>query len=332
MDFIRHASALIMTEENQDSKTPKLRLSRQADDAQPKETKPEKIAAPKPDLQLKRPGEGGAQAQPTPKDPLETKPEPQDEADFDPENPFQGITDTPKKEYRDAAPPELPSRPASIVSDGSGEKLEEAIKQIGDEAEEKKSMSGLLTSLVIIFILIAILGGTGYGLYYVLKSPGESGEPSSAKTSETTDTEGDSGGFLSGSITKAKAAITKKTGNDASAAEDADLAEELAPSVQTAEDATAEATKTTETTKTAETAKTNQESAATATESSVAEFLKTAHIGGVRTGERALLILNGESYKKGDLIHPEYGLRFIGFRDEKLAFRDDKGIIYIKSF
>jgi hypothetical protein len=64
----------------------------------------------------------------------------------------------------------------------------------------------------------------------------------------------------------------------------------------------------------------------------VSEFLKNAHIGGVRTGDRPKLLLNGQSYDQGDLIDPGTGLRFIGLRDKKLAFQDAQGIVYIKSF
>lgn len=64
----------------------------------------------------------------------------------------------------------------------------------------------------------------------------------------------------------------------------------------------------------------------------VSEYLTRAHVGGVRTGDRPKLILNGESYQPGDIVDPTSNLRFIGLRDGKLAFQDSQGTIYIKSF
>ena len=79
-----------------------------------------------------------------------------------------------------------------------------------------------------------------------------------------------------------------------------------------------------------ETAPTNQ--ASVPSENGAASFLTSAHIGGVRAGDRPKLIMNGESYVPGDLVDDRFGLRFVGIRDEKLAFKDENGIVYLKSF
>ena len=64
----------------------------------------------------------------------------------------------------------------------------------------------------------------------------------------------------------------------------------------------------------------------------ISDYLSSVTIGGVRTGDRPKVILNGTSYQKGDLIDPTTGLRFSGMREGKLAFTDRNGVVYLKSF
>jgi flagellar basal body-associated protein FliL len=327
-----------MTEENKDSTPPKLRLSRRPKDDEA-QAQPDQAAESKPDLKLQRPSEnsppaesrdtGAKPAAPeieTPEEAEKPPVEPSGERPFDPENPFAGIeVKKPKTENPDRPPPELPSKPAPPSKDGSGRKVEEAIDRIGDE---KKSHS-VLTSLIVIIILIAILGGAGYGLYYIFSSntgtaetEGVAEQQAAAKEKE------ESGGLLSGPIAKAKETIAKipdsagweKEEKEATAAAEKTVTEDV--SENEAEPVVEAATDTEKPPSTIDPSQTD----------SISEFLQNAHVGGVRTGDRPKLILNGKSYNKGDLIDPNNGLRFIGIRDEKLAFQDTQGIVYIKSF
>lgn len=315
-----------MTEDNKDSTPPKLRLSRES--AAPD---PEKVSAPKPDLKLKRSlaepqKEKVTLKAPTPpaETPTETEPkvpevESPEEPAFDPESPFKGIVKEPEAAGRDRPPPELPSKPAPVVDDGSGLKVEEAINQIG----ENKKSRGLLTSFIVIFILLAVLAGSGYGLYYLLSRPAETKD--SVSTLEESDADKaakkKSDGLLSGPIAKAKATIAKIPGTSS------DFEERPSEPEEKPAQAAPEVDRTTAT----ETEKLPAAANSIQTDN-VANFLTNAHIGGVRKGNNPKLILNGKSYNKGDLVDPTNELRFVGFKDEKLAFRDAQGIVYIKSF
>ncbi|PXA03610.1 hypothetical protein DDZ13_11560 [Coraliomargarita sinensis] len=339
-----------MTEENKDSPPPKLRLSRKPKDtdaAEPQnKPEPKKASEPAPDLKLKRPSPEPKKPEPKKPEPkpsvppMETPPEsvpekpapnPAEEKPYDPENPFAGIEiKKPKKEER--PPPDLPSKPAPADDDGSGQKVEEAISQIG---EEKKSR-GVLTSLIVIFILLAILGGAGFGLYYILKSPAETTDESIKPEEQASSaaTEEASGGKPSGPIAKAKEAVANMQDPEKSLAEVSTTPAPEASTPEAGDDAeTPEPTEAVEDNAT-EAVKAPSTSAEIdpAQTQAVSEFLQTAHIGGVRTGDRPKVILNGKSYNNGDLVDADTGLSFIGFRDKKLAFRDEQGIVYIKSF
>ncbi|MFQ3226153.1 MAG: hypothetical protein ACI8Z5_002423 [Lentimonas sp.] len=64
----------------------------------------------------------------------------------------------------------------------------------------------------------------------------------------------------------------------------------------------------------------------------VSNYLQTVHIGGVRTGAKARIMLNGENYNINDTVDTATGLIFIGTRDQKLLFKDPNGVTYVKSF
>jgi len=339
-----------MTEENKDSTPAKLRLT-----PKPKDHKAEAQSGegnePKPDLKLKRPSErpqspvseapkpeapkpvNSPAEEPTP--PIERptqaeKPsvQPTDERPFDPENPFAGIDiKKPNTESADRPPPELPSKPAPSQKDGSVRKVEEAIDRIGDE----KKNHAILTSLIVIGILIAILGGAGYGLYYILNSPAETTAADSRPEQQTAaeDNGEDSEGLLSGPIAKAKATI-------ATIPDSGDWQEEKEEATSIVAEKTVEQELSNHEPEAAGTSVRDSEASPPPMDSSktdsISEFLQNAHIAGVRTGDRPKLILNGKNYNKGDLIDPDKGLRFIGIREKKLAFRDARGVVYIKSF
>lgn len=356
-----------MTEENKDSNPRRLRLSRQPNDAgtegqaegtpkpeesavrksnlrlkradseiEPKESKPEpKEAEPKeaePEEAEPRPAETEqaeapapspsagtpAQSQPEAK-PHEAKPvEAPDDRAFDPENPFKRPVDEPKAA---TVPPALPSNPRPPADYGSPQK---ARKAIGEPPEEKKN-KGLVASVIVILGLLALLGACGYGLYYVLQEP--SGNNESASNQESAAQKEESGSFLSQPIEKAKAVISKVPDQGAALPEEKTSAPAESPPQEAKEPDPAEAA--------GPAGAENKPSAASldsSQTSSVAAFLQAVHVGGTRTGERPKLILNGQSYEKGDIVDPSSGLRFIGFRNKKIAFQDTQGIVYIKSF
>ena len=337
-----------MTEENKDSTPPKLKLSRKSEEPEPE---PESKAgaereaagdpgtagdpAEKPDLKLRRPepepDSAESQNPALPPEPKPEKPsvEPTGERSFDPENPFAGIEiKKPRKESSDRRPPELPSKPQPVQDDGSGRKVEEAIGRIG---EQKKSR-GMLTSIIVIVLLLAILAGSGYGLYYIFQNPAEIKPSTVAEAQKPLKPEAgpeSSDGPPGGPIEKAKTAIAKVPELEKELTEE----EEKAPP---SPDEVAETANTGERSGTAPVAGENPPPPTAAVDASMTEsvskFLQSAHIGGVRTGSNPKLILNGKSFNQGDLVDADIGLRFIGFRDEKLAFRDDQGIVYIKSF
>lgn len=316
-----------MTEENQDQTPPKLRLSpesRQAKAEKPAET----------DLELKR-SDNQVKKSASPDNASAQMAGPSDKAvaehPFDPENPFAGIDIKKPKEKRQA--PELPSKPAPVEKDGSARKVEEAIERIGDDDKNHS----ILTSMVVIVILLALLGGSGYGLYYLLRSPAESAEATVASEEmepEATgnETAGESDSPQKSPIAKAKAAVTKKE-NSGSLSE-----ESISPTVSDkAHEPQAGDIEKSGPAKASRTAPVSEIKAATppinsSQTNAISEFLRGAHIGGVRTGDHPKLILNGQSYNQGDLVDADTGLRFIGFRNKKLAFRDAQGVVYIKSF
>lgn len=317
-----------MTEDNKDLTPPKLKLSRT-----PKETDSadqagaEENVKPTPSMKLKRPDAEQQSAKPekselnepspplqisTPRVTAESQIKPTDERPHDSETPIAGV-DAKKPKVEEQPPPNQPSKPETPASDGRGRNLEETVNRIDDEEKSR----GILTSIMVILVLLALLGGSGYGLYYILQSPTENGNPSSSEDGKAVDeaTEKESDGLLSGPIARAKDTIAKIPGSEI------DMGEGTSTSTAGAS------------------IKNNDlDSAGTAPAAnssrtgSAPDFLRDAHIGGVRTGDRPKLILNGKSYEKGDMVDTDTGLSFIGFHDKKLAFRDAQGIVYVKSF
>ncbi len=351
-----------MTEENKDATPPKLRLSRRTkeDDAEAQASSPE--PEPKPDLKLKRPTEDPAQfenkkedaAPESPGKPVEPAPPKQPtgqqvppgkpsthaagERSYDPENPFADIEiKQPKKEATEQAPPELPGKPAPSQNDESDRKFEEAVDRIG----ESPKSHGVLTSLIVITLLLAILGGAGYGLYYILSNPSEATENTAepdANKAAAASTETSDDAPERGPIAKARETIANLPDSEAwRDAKDETTASEAEQ--KTGKDVQEKAPKPDEATEAATAAPEAEAEPApepptidASRTDSISEFLQTAHVGGVRTGDQPKLILNGQSYNKGDLIDADNGLRFIGIRDGKIAFRDTQGVVYIKSF
>lgn len=341
-----------MTEENKDSNPPKLRLSLEPREpktaaaepsTQPAAESPTKpdagpqakeadAAVAKPNLRLRRPD-----AEPEPQAPISpsatpeptpagAKPvEPPAEQAFDPENPFLGAATEPEPKKSPLSPPNLPDNPVPVQKAPPPQKLPQSLEEFDDEKKHK----GLLSSILIIFALIIVLGACTYGLYYVLRSPSQD---SNAKASTEAaippePVEKESGSVLSRPIAKAKQVVAEMQDPERAwtEAEAPAPAEELSQELDDA--------------KPAEPAEiiepvpvVSPPSVNSSHTSEVSEFLQKAHIGGVRTGERPKLLLDGQSYDLGELIDPATGLRFIGLRDKKLAFQDAQGVVYIKSF
>jgi len=59
--------------------------------------------------------------------------------------------------------------------------------------------------------------------------------------------------------------------------------------------------------------------------------LNSIHIGGVRTGAKAKIIISGTTYVVGG-FESETDLCFDGIRNRKLALKDKNGVVYLKSF
>ncbi|MDG1300204.1 MAG: hypothetical protein P8R37_01275 [Opitutae bacterium] len=70
----------------------------------------------------------------------------------------------------------------------------------------------------------------------------------------------------------------------------------------------------------------------TSLKESVSKYLQNVHIGGVRMGAQARIMLDGSNYKINDNVDAATGLIFIGIRDQRLLFKDSNGTIYVKSF
>lgn len=304
-------------------------------------------STPKPNLKLKRPdanSAGGIQNS-EPSDSAVTNPDPdikfqvdnqpeakpqttQEPPTVNPENFSEGFVDDESSIKRSQKPPKLPDNPSPVHVDPPTQE-----EKPDTSTEEDTKHRGLFVSIFVIVLLLALLGGSGYGLYYLLMPLSETSdevtttEQTSPDPHEETAEPQHNKTSLSQPIAKAKAVVAEIQEQDPETAWQESEAEAVPPapvvndtlsgiepeSVQAKPQALAPQMDNTQKT-------------------SVSEFLKKAHIGGMRTGDRPKLILNGKSYDQGDLIDPTTGLRFIGFRDKRLAFQDGQGIVYLKSF
>ncbi len=240
---------------------------------------------------------------------------------YDPEKPFGDIIKEGEIKKPKTPPPELPSKPAPRIDDGSGAKVEEAINSLNTEARQ----SSFLPSILVLLLLLLVLAGAGYGLWKILQAP-EAPAPSTASEASTK-TAPDS--EASGPIQKAKAAIEKVPVADVDAitGETADN-ESTTAAALTAPDKEAAPAQAVQALPPAHSPINSIEDS----KKIVSQYLSSVHVGGVRKGERPMILLDGRSYLLGEVVHPESGLKFDGFRKERLAFRDSHGIVYLKSF
>jgi hypothetical protein len=64
----------------------------------------------------------------------------------------------------------------------------------------------------------------------------------------------------------------------------------------------------------------------------VSQYLSSIHIDSLRQGQRPMVIINGSRYEVGDTVHSPTKLKFSGINKGRLMFRDQHGIVYLKSF
>ena len=197
-----------------------------------------------------------------------------------------------------AVPPPLTTAPAPRISDSAPQPSADIAQPTASTPEK----SNPLGSILIIATLFLILAAAGGGIWYILQND----------QSEATDEVSSQKNSLSNSIERAKAAVDSVPVQALNEVIDT-------PAAPTPDVATNN--KTTESAKNPE-----------ALKEAVSQYLQSVHIGGIRTGARARIMLNGDNYNINDTVDAATGLVFIGTRDQKLLFQDPNGVTYAKSF
>lgn len=268
-----------------------------------------------------------------PPPPSEESPEPKsklklsDHAD----NPQTG---TDRVERPHPAPDEAASTknddPTDSESDHESGHESEPARQSSPLPVEKKSHS-ILPSVLVVGLLFALLGSAGYGLWRIVFFAEDSSESSSLKSEEngamTTsgDRDTDTGATIDQGGPKTPVERAKET---VEKARPLDVDEESAGETETIArngDITQDGPETIG-------PRTESSAEIEATKTAVSKFLAGLHIGGMRQGERPMILVDGRARTVGDTLHAETGLKFDGVRDGKLAFIDQNGIVYLKSF
>ncbi|WPJ95293.1 hypothetical protein SH580_17870 [Coraliomargarita algicola] len=256
---------------------------------------------------------------------------------FDPSNPFGNkIQDTEIKTPAKKAtiqPPSQP-RPQSIQSNKSekpildpksGAMVEEAIHSLNTAEEQNNSKHSILPSIIVILILLLVLSAAGYGLWKILQTSSDTEEPAAVSLpSAPTPTNSPQS---NNPIEKAKATIATLpiadidtlTGasTEATIDSDSEIASNNSESITSAQPPNTYAA---------------DKQASERDKQAASDYLSNIHIGGVRQGYRPMIIVDGERYNVGDVVQTETGLKFEGLREGRLAFRDQNGIVYLKSF
>jgi hypothetical protein len=218
-----------------------------------------------------------------------------------------------KPEIPHKLPPELPSQPASAIDEGSGEKLEDDL----GELEKQKHRTSTFASIIIVVVLLLILAAAGGGIWWVLKAPNKD-TTQDTPVAETQVEATEARTSIAAPITKAKKTITSIP-----VAEVPDLRKtepRVSPKVHSFIAPPRTPTRTT------------TPSASNEMKEAVSAYLNNVHIGGVRMGTRAKVMIDGDSYEIGDIVDEATGLKFAGTRDGRLVFSDSNGIFYVKSF
>lgn len=203
-------------------------------------------------------------------------------------------------------PPPLAQKPAPRASEPVVKKVDETGRQMPLPPKKDNPLG----SILIVAALLLILAAAGGGIWYLLRSDEPTATDEDAIPLEASPTN---------PVERAKATIatvpdrnldTVLDTKSAPAPNDATAPapQEAAASVATTEPLTGDLKQT------------------------VSQYLQNLHIGGVRTGARARIMLDGENYNINDTVDAATGLTFIGTRDQKLLFKDRDGIVYVKSF
>lgn len=206
------------------------------------------------------------------------------------------------------APPPQAQQPATRTGGSASAKIDESATAAAEPAQKDSPLSSILIVVAMLFILAAAAGG----IWFLLRSDG----PEQLESAEITAP----AAAPSNPIERAKASIATVPDRNL----DKTLGTESAPEPITqlvAEPIVAELSP-------AETSP----AIPTSLKESVSKYLQNIHIGGIRTGERARIMLDGANYNINDTVDAATGLVFIGTRDQRLLFKDRNGIIYVKSF
>jgi hypothetical protein len=240
-----------------------------------------------------------------------------------------GSTGSPTESER--SPPPIPQHPATADA-------EPTARPTGSSLPPQESSHSVLPSLIVVGLLFLLLGGAGFGLWKILISDEpartvDSGEPDEAREAAkamnpierakesiagvsqldmddlTGETEGTGETSISAGDASTPVPEEGRSSAHASPAGEPVIEEAESLGVRAASNAAVEATKT-----------------------AVSEFLVALRIGGMRRGERPMILIDGRVYKVGDTVQTETGLKFDGIRNSKLAFIDQNDIVYLKSF
>ena len=205
-------------------------------------------------------------------------------------------------------PPPQAQQTAPRTSGSASAKIKESATAATEPAEKDSPLSSILIVVAILFILAAAAGG----IWFLLRSD----EPEQLKSTEIAAP----AAAASNPVERAKASIATVPDRNLDKALGTESAPE--PSTQAAaEPIEAELS-----------AIEPSVVIPISLKESVSKYLQNIHIGGIRTGERARIMLDGENYNINDTVDAASGLVFIGTRDQRLLFKDRNGIIYVKSF
>ena len=346
---------------------PGLKLNQKSSkDADDQEIGPQpQEAAPKPQDNDSKPQEAAPKPQNPPEQSLPREPEESDGSDANDPAPDPAPKPKPKldlaRSKQFASVEEDPAAneantPAGMTGEPAPERDfapvptgETPSAQRTEPPEKKRGFP--IASILIIGVMLIIIGGASYGIWYVFFEPGTSANtaqtPESQKQNDNA-AEANSGTEAPaalGPIEKAKRAANEIATGDLETiigaeapAAPAASAEPKAPASKP--ESTPESTSGSAgmasgndaPSPPSSTPPSSDSGPSTALQERASAFLSAATIGAVRTGEKARVMLNGTSYRIGDLVHANTGLTFTGTKDQRLVFRDRNGVYYVKSF
>lgn len=232
--------------------------------------------------------------------------------------------------------------------------------QRGNAATVQKERHSILPSLIVVSLLFLLLGASGFGLWKILASP-EAAEPSGGSERVGASEDSPAADKVKGSgpknpIERAKETIATvpKLDMDALSGKAEPATIEPTPKVQPTpvvkptpkveptpriqapqaanQQITAPEINSVPRAASAPAVPAESTAAVERTKATVSGFLSSLHIGGMRQGDRPMILIDGRAHTVGDTVQTETGLKFDGFRNGKLAFIDQNDILYLKSF